>query len=79
MAHVARLQKVYQQKELVCSVKGKVQEGRRKLRRVEEGKAACCYTTREFSVEIYHRIHIIPLDFTIGIYSRDLLQAPDII
>jgi len=26
-----------------------------------------------------YRIHIIPLDFTIEIHSRDLLQVPDII
>ena len=38
-----------------------------------------CYTTREFSTEMQHRIHIIPLDFTIGTHFRDLLQAPDII
>ena len=37
------------------------------------------YAAREFSVEMQHGIYIIPLDFTIGTYSRDLLQAPDII
>ena len=38
-----------------------------------------CYATRAFSVEKQHGIKIITLDFTIGIHSRDLLQAPDII
>jgi len=47
-----------------------------KIMRVE---SMWCYTAREFSVEMYHEIHIIPLDFTIEIYSRDLLQAPAII
>ena len=38
-----------------------------------------CYAAREFSAEMQHGIYIIPLDFTIGIHSRDLLQALDII
>ena len=37
------------------------------------------YTTREFSTEMQYEIYIIPLDFTIGTYSKDLLQALDII
>ena len=40
VAHVAKPQKVYQQKGPVCSVKGKVQEGERRLRRVEKEEAA---------------------------------------
>jgi len=47
-----------------------------KIKRVE---LMWCYAAKEFSVEMYHGIYIIPLDFTIRIYSRDLLQAPDII
>ena len=40
VAHVAKSQKVHQQKGLVCPVKGKVQEGERRLRRVKEEEAA---------------------------------------
>jgi len=42
VVHVAKLQKTHQQKELVHPIKGKVQEGERRLRRVEEEEAACC-------------------------------------
>ena len=40
MACVAKPQKVHQQEEPVCPVKGKVQEGERRLRRIEEEEAA---------------------------------------
>jgi len=38
---VAKPQKVHQQKGPACPVKGKAQEGERRLRRVEEEEAAC--------------------------------------
>ena len=41
VACVERLQKAQQEERLVCPIKGKVQEGEKRLRRVEEGKAAC--------------------------------------
>ena len=41
VARVAKLQKAHQQKGPVCPVKGKVQEGERRLRRVQEEEAAC--------------------------------------
>jgi len=40
-ARVTSLQKVQQGRRLACSVRKKVQEEERKLRRVEEDKAAC--------------------------------------
>jgi len=47
VAHVAKPQKAHQQKGLVCPVKGKTQEGERKLRRVKEKEAAHVAKPRE--------------------------------
>ena len=49
------------------------------LAKAQTQSQLCCYTTSKFSIEMQHGIHIIPLDFTIGTHSKDLLQASDII
>ena len=46
-ARVAKPQKTQQEKRPACLVKGKAQEGERRLKRVEEGKAACMAKPRE--------------------------------
>jgi len=47
MVRVAKPQKVHQQKGPVHSVKGKAQEGERRLRRVEEEEAVCVAKPQE--------------------------------
>ena len=49
--HVAKPQKVHQQKGPVHPAKGKAQEGERKLRRVEEKEAARVAKPRETQQE----------------------------
>jgi len=39
--HVAMPQKAQQERRLACPIREKVQEGEKRLRRVEEDKAAC--------------------------------------
>jgi len=41
VAHIAKLLKAHQQRELACPKKEKAQEGERRLRRVEEEEVAC--------------------------------------
>ena len=40
MVHVAKPQKAQQERKLACSTKEEVQEGKKKLRRVEESETA---------------------------------------
>ena len=51
VAHVAKSQKAHQQKGPVYPVKGKVQEGEKRLRRVEEEEEACMAKPREAQQE----------------------------
>jgi len=47
VVHIARPQKVHQQRELACPVKGKAQEGERRLRKAEKKKVAHMTKPRE--------------------------------
>ena len=48
-AYVARPQKAQKKERLVHSMKRKAQE--RRLRRIEEEEATCCYVTSKFSAK----------------------------
>ena len=51
MVHVVKPQKAQQERKLVCSTKKKVQEGKKKLRRIEESEAAHMAKSREAQQE----------------------------